>query len=341
MREEVTGVLRSWILRAVFPKEYILGLEASFFRQVVPTDDLQVPPGFQNELEIKVCEWRAQHFSQLEKICRRRGLRWATMGLFPDSKSLVEEATRKREWLIDRLVLYEIHVFERAPDPEPEPDPVTNAPAQPEIVLPPPNPELDGESCVGSDLEDLDGEAVEPPSRKGSSRKKRDKQPNTEAAKSTLGGGRKAPRLKKHWECTNVHSSLMSDAIDFASLKLQKEKERRKKEKKKREKEERHKKREQEAAKAEAEKKKEADKKKQVDKNKAEKKEEPIPKKKAKGKQKEQVVDHCMAMHIPQGEAARTQAVDDELDGQPMWKTGHVRKTKYAVDIANSDMFRE
>merc|ERR1712139_156697 len=120
------------------------------------------------------------------------------MGLFPESKSLVEEATRKREWLLDRLVLYEIQVFERAPDPVPEPDPETKAPAQPEIVLPPPNPELDGESCVGSDLEDIDGEALELPSKKGSSRKKREKS-SPETAQTFLGRGGKPPRLKKHW----------------------------------------------------------------------------------------------------------------------------------------------
>eukprot|EP00746_Dinoflagellata_sp_MGD_P166791 gnl/MRDRNA2_/MRDRNA2_96933_c0_seq1.p1 gnl/MRDRNA2_/MRDRNA2_96933_c0~~gnl/MRDRNA2_/MRDRNA2_96933_c0_seq1.p1 ORF type:complete len:682 (+),score=175.10 gnl/MRDRNA2_/MRDRNA2_96933_c0_seq1:123-2048(+) len=336
MREEVTGVLRSWIQRAVFTKEYILGLEASFFRQVVPADDLLAPQGFQHELEIKVHEWRAQHFSQLEKICKKRGLRYATMGLFPDSKNLVQEATRKREWLLDRLVMYEIHVFERAPDPVPEPDPETQAPAQPEIVLPPPNPELDGESCVGSDLEDIDGEAVEPRSQK---RKKREKsKQQRETSTTSLGRGGIAPRLKKYWECTNVHSSFATEAIDMTELLKRKKAEERRKKERKKAKEEARKKKEQEALLA-AQKKAESVKKDQ--KKEPEKQKEVPSKKKAKTKH-EQAQDHEFAMSIPQGEAAAR--AKDDIDGQELsikQAAAAMKKGKYAVDIANSDMFRD
>merc|ERR1712187_96156 len=64
-------------------------------------------------LPMKLAEWRSQHFSQLEKIAKTRGLNWQTSHLTQEhcggTKSLEDV---KKDWLLDRLVTYELHVWE-------------------------------------------------------------------------------------------------------------------------------------------------------------------------------------------------------------------------------------
>jgi len=62
-------------------------------------------------LELKTTEWQRQHFSQLEKMCRTRGLRSATSHLEATPTLTLEEA--RRDWLVDRLIAFEVHWHQR------------------------------------------------------------------------------------------------------------------------------------------------------------------------------------------------------------------------------------
>lgn len=59
---------------------------------------------------VKLAEWRSQHFSQLEKIAKARGLHWQTSHLDRSADRPIEEA--KKTWLLDRLVTYELHALD-------------------------------------------------------------------------------------------------------------------------------------------------------------------------------------------------------------------------------------
>merc|ERR1712100_920843 len=86
------------------------GLEAALvvgvksLRQLRSKGDMSREPVW---MELKLNEWRRQHFSQLEKMCRTRGLRSSTAHLDPTKDLTLEEV--RREWLVDRLVCYELH----------------------------------------------------------------------------------------------------------------------------------------------------------------------------------------------------------------------------------------
>jgi len=62
------------------------------------------------QIAAKLSGWASQHFSQLEKIARMRGLNWQTSHLQSGDRSSLEEL--KKKWLLDRLVTYEVHAWE-------------------------------------------------------------------------------------------------------------------------------------------------------------------------------------------------------------------------------------
>jgi hypothetical protein len=107
-------------------------------------------------MDLKLHEWRRQHFSQLEKMCRQRGLRSSTAHL-EATRSLSLEDVR-REWLVDRLVCYELHWHEKEQAREKD----KNAGRSKQISA----EDIDGES-IECDIDgfplaegDLDGEPV-------------------------------------------------------------------------------------------------------------------------------------------------------------------------------------
>eukprot|EP00927_Polykrikos_kofoidii_P045087 TRINITY_DN3894_c0_g1_i1.p1 TRINITY_DN3894_c0_g1~~TRINITY_DN3894_c0_g1_i1.p1 ORF type:complete len:1165 (+),score=247.60 TRINITY_DN3894_c0_g1_i1:210-3704(+) len=109
-RDQVIRILRVWEDWGLFAPQYVRGLEASLvigvcrLRFLAEQGDSSREPGW---LEPKLADWRRQHFSQLEKMCRTRGLRSSTSHLEACKDLTLEEV--KREWLIDRLVCYELH----------------------------------------------------------------------------------------------------------------------------------------------------------------------------------------------------------------------------------------
>merc|ERR1712183_272805 len=60
---------------------------------------------------VKLREWQSQHFSQLQKLGRSRGLNWQTTHLERpvDGRSLEDV---QKSWILDRLVTYELHAEE-------------------------------------------------------------------------------------------------------------------------------------------------------------------------------------------------------------------------------------
>uniref|UniRef100_A0A7S4RUJ3 CID domain-containing protein n=1 Tax=Alexandrium monilatum TaxID=311494 RepID=A0A7S4RUJ3_9DINO len=129
--EQVSRILRSWQVRAVFSPQFIKGLEVSFFRDILSSDSIPRPgartaggvSSLPEAIFVKLAEWRSQHFSQLEKLAKARGLNWQTIHIQrpEDGRSL--EQVRKT-WLLDRMVTYELHAWEtrsvRVDPPRPE-----------------------------------------------------------------------------------------------------------------------------------------------------------------------------------------------------------------------------
>lgn len=143
-KKAALATLKSWQICGIFNKQYMLGLEASFLRGVVPVDSIHLPTALKVQATTKFAEWRLQHFSQLEKLCKSKGLRWSTAGLTSFGGPLSsDEATRRREWLIDRLAMYELHAFEEAAVAQLD---------QPRNPLPAPNPDLDGDSLTPAEF---------------------------------------------------------------------------------------------------------------------------------------------------------------------------------------------
>merc|ERR1712176_683115 len=99
-------------------------------------------------LEPKLADWRRQHFSQLEKTCRQRGLRSSTSHLEATHEMTFEDA--RREWLIDRLVTYELHWHEK------EQARLAAAGQADKNKIAVPKDDLDGETIEC----DIDGEAL-------------------------------------------------------------------------------------------------------------------------------------------------------------------------------------
>ncbi|CAK0808993.1 unnamed protein product, partial [Prorocentrum cordatum] len=132
--DQVLRVLRSWQDRAVFPAQFVRGLEAAFFRDVLSAAGFLEPGGAQRLPEAvaaKLAEWRAQHFSQLEKVGKSRGVDWQTSHLERPAGGRALEEVRK-EWLLDRLLTYEVYAWEtRAAEP-----PADAGPAEHPLALP-------------------------------------------------------------------------------------------------------------------------------------------------------------------------------------------------------------
>lgn len=113
-REQVVRILHVWEDWGLFAPQYVRGLEAALVVGVKRLRALSVRGDTSREpiwLEPKLADWRRQHFSQLEKMCRTRGLRSSTSHLEAAKELAIEDS--RREWLIDRLVTYELHWHEK------------------------------------------------------------------------------------------------------------------------------------------------------------------------------------------------------------------------------------
>ncbi|CAJ1333993.1 unnamed protein product [Effrenium voratum] len=113
-KEQIARLLKIWEDWGLFAPQYLRGLEAAIvigvrrLRALAGKGDSSREP---NWLEPKLADWRRHHFSQLEKMCRTRGLRCSTSHLEPTKQLSLEEA--RKEWLIDRLVTYELLSHEK------------------------------------------------------------------------------------------------------------------------------------------------------------------------------------------------------------------------------------
>jgi len=148
-REQVVRILHVWEDWGLFAPQYVRGLEAALIvgvrrlRSLAAKGDTSREPAW---LEPKLADWRRQHFSQLEKMCRTRGLRCSTAHLEATKELSLEEA--RKEWLIDRLVTYELHWHEKEQ---------ARLAAAGTGAVP-----VSGARLPGSkSLDDLDGEAIE------------------------------------------------------------------------------------------------------------------------------------------------------------------------------------
>mmetsp|Transcript_74635 Transcript_74635/g.131959 ORF Transcript_74635/g.131959 Transcript_74635/m.131959 type:complete len:751 (+) Transcript_74635:209-2461(+) len=106
-REQVLKILHVWEDWGLFAPQYTRGLEASLVVGVKSLRSLRAKGDISREpawLELKLSEWRRQHFSQLEKMCRTRGLRSSTAHLEATKEATLEET--RREWLVDRLFFF-------------------------------------------------------------------------------------------------------------------------------------------------------------------------------------------------------------------------------------------
>jgi len=153
-RDQVLKVLRVWEDWGLFAPQYTRGLEAALVVGVKSLRFLRSKGDSSREpvwMELKLNEWRRQHFSQLEKMCRTRGLRSSTSHLEPTRDLSLEEA--RQQWLIDRLACYELHWHDKE-----------QAPARSKQVS---MTDIDGEAIEcdidGFPLEEgaLDGESVD------------------------------------------------------------------------------------------------------------------------------------------------------------------------------------
>eukprot|EP00434_Breviolum_minutum_P037658 symbB.v1.2.033400.t2/scaffold4144.1/size43914/2 len=113
-KDQIVRLLKVWEDWGLFAPQYLRGLEAAVIigvrrlRLLSNKGDLSREPAW---LEPKLADWRRQHFSQLEKMCRTRGLRCSTAHLEPTKQQSLEEA--RKEWLIDRLVTYELLAYDK------------------------------------------------------------------------------------------------------------------------------------------------------------------------------------------------------------------------------------
>eukprot|EP00933_Yihiella_yeosuensis_P015578 TRINITY_DN13549_c0_g3_i1.p1 TRINITY_DN13549_c0_g3~~TRINITY_DN13549_c0_g3_i1.p1 ORF type:complete len:1097 (-),score=293.80 TRINITY_DN13549_c0_g3_i1:124-3414(-) len=114
VKDQALKMLRVWEDWGLFAPQFLKGLEASLcigvrrLRALAAKGDNSREPAW---LEPKLADWRRQHFSQLEKMCRTRGLRCNTGHLEPTKQQTLEEG--RRDWLIDRLVAFEMLAHEK------------------------------------------------------------------------------------------------------------------------------------------------------------------------------------------------------------------------------------
>merc|ERR1719379_452442 len=129
---KLQALVKIWEKWAVFSPQFFKGLNASLNFPIRPYSEVTESAW----LEAKVEEWRHQHFSQLEKTCRMRGLPSNTSHLASTGDKKIEVV--RRDWLIDRLVAYEM--YHREQDLK--------------------SGDLDGESIDGEEfVDDIDGES--------------------------------------------------------------------------------------------------------------------------------------------------------------------------------------
>eukprot|EP00971_Amphidinium_carterae_P134111 2657619-Amphidinium_carterae.1 len=113
-KEHMMKLLKIWEDWGVFSPQFMRGLEASLvlgvksLRRLRGKGDISREPAW---MELKLVEWRRQHFSQLEKMCRMRGLRSSTSHLEVTKELSLEEA--RKEWLVDRLACYDLYMHDR------------------------------------------------------------------------------------------------------------------------------------------------------------------------------------------------------------------------------------
>lgn len=114
--EDVVRMLRCWEDWGVFTPQFLRGLEAALVCGVKSLQNLRARGDMSREpewMEAKLADLRRQHFSQLEKVCRARGLRSNTAHLEASGTLTLEEV--RRDWLIDRIACYELHWYQKEP----------------------------------------------------------------------------------------------------------------------------------------------------------------------------------------------------------------------------------
>jgi len=111
-RKKLLALLGAW--EPIFGQQYMKGLECSAFTAKVRNYRERekdacydgcgyYPPWLQSKLR----DWEGHHFSQLEKICRSKGLPWISSR---DNLEGAEPQERLRQkWLLDRLVNFELY----------------------------------------------------------------------------------------------------------------------------------------------------------------------------------------------------------------------------------------
>lgn len=135
--QKVRTLLTLWERWSIFSSDYMKGLHVAAFHPLKPYKEAASSAWIQAKVE----EWELQHFSQLEKLCRLRGLPSRTSHLEAGGGKTLEQM--RKGWLMDRLVGYQIYHAANDVDGEALDE------AGDRI-----DEDLDGESCVGSDLDD-------------------------------------------------------------------------------------------------------------------------------------------------------------------------------------------
>lgn len=111
---QVLRVLHSWQEAGIFGPEFVKGLEVGFLKDIVSVKALLQDADSTYILEsvlLQLQNWSTQHFSQLEKIGKSRGLNWQTGHLEPPYDGMPLEEVKKC-WILDRLVTYELYVVD-------------------------------------------------------------------------------------------------------------------------------------------------------------------------------------------------------------------------------------
>lgn len=106
MKDHLARLLKVWDHWSVYSPSFTKGLEASCMH------DPNAP--LKPLIKSKVDDWKTQHFSQLEKACRQRGLRCITSHLKPQDGKTAEQT--RADWLIERLTYFETYWADKKPD---------------------------------------------------------------------------------------------------------------------------------------------------------------------------------------------------------------------------------
>ena len=107
VKDAVLNVFDSWDRVSLFGNTFLKGLESACIRsdkgwqRYTPNSSNDYSP----YLNAKIKDWSQQHFSSLEKLCRMRGLRSST-------EHVGSDANTRANWLIERLINYELFMIE-------------------------------------------------------------------------------------------------------------------------------------------------------------------------------------------------------------------------------------